>query len=164
MGNRVALFNMINPIPSQQERSDRNATMKITAYNCICSTLFIGCYSSAMITLTGDDKEKMYTGRIHFIITKDGTKYEFDTLPMISNDSFAEEATNKLVSIPLSEMVIGISGGKEVAIPLSDVDKVLVHKFDTGRTIGAVVGTVFGVALVGFIVFAATFKMNLGNK
>jgi hypothetical protein len=56
-------------------------------------------------------------------------------------------------------MVRGISGGKAVAIPLTDVDKVLVRDSDAGLTILAVV------AVSAIIVGAAagSFKLNFGK-
>jgi hypothetical protein len=67
------------------------------------------------------------------LVTKDGTKYEF------------EGATGTISA----GMVRGISGGKAVAIPLSNVDKVFARESNTGLTILlVVVGTVAVVALI----------------
>jgi hypothetical protein len=62
-----------------------------------------------MIDPTGDEKDKMYSDRIQFIITKDGTKYDFDTPPIFSNNTIVGKAV-KSVSIPLSD-VSKVNGG-----------------------------------------------------
>jgi hypothetical protein len=60
---------------------------KIAAGVCISSTLFMGCYSSSMIDLAGDEKEKIYTSDITSVLTKEGKKYEFENPPVVANDT-----------------------------------------------------------------------------
>jgi hypothetical protein len=109
-----------------------NATMKLTA--CICSTFFMGCYSSAMVWPPGDDTEK-----IQLIITKDGTKYEFDTPPAFSNGVFVGVEKKRSVSIPLSSVSKTYSDGKIQFVVTNDSTK---YQFDTPFTIsdGVIVG------------------------
>jgi hypothetical protein len=128
-----------------------NATMKLTAWICIFSTGLLGCTSTTLIQPEGENQEKLQSGEIESVVMKDGTKYEF-------------EGTQK--GTVAAGMVRGISGGKAVAIPLSDVDKVLVRESNTGLTILAVlVGTVVGVVAVSVIVFIGSggFSMNMGG-
>jgi hypothetical protein len=94
-----------------------NTASKSLAWICIYSTLFMGCYSSALISPTGEDKDKMYSGRIESIITKDGLKYEFDIPPVLSNGAF-----------------VGVDEKGAVSIPLSEVSEVHVTKFDIAKT------------------------------
>ena len=60
---------------------------RVVAWTCIFSTLFMGCYSSVLIDPTGEEKEKMYSGEIQAVITKQGTKYWFEKPPTIVNDA-----------------------------------------------------------------------------
>ncbi len=80
---------------------------RIAAWTCIFSTLLMGCYSSVMIEPTGLEKEKIYSGRIKSEVTKDGTVFWFD--PLAVADSTA---------------IVGVVNGKQVSIPLSDVESV----------------------------------------
>jgi len=64
-----------------------NTRGKTVAWICIFSILLCICYSSSMIDPTGDDTDKVYSNRIEFIITNDGTKYECDAPPAISRNS-----------------------------------------------------------------------------
>jgi len=107
---------------------------KVALWVSIFSTLFMGCYSSAMIDPKGDEKEKIYSGKIASVVTKDGTKYEFDKAPTIVNDTIVGEGK---VSTEAGFIT------KQVSIPLSDVVKVNVKEFDLGKTIWG------GVAIVG---------------
>jgi len=75
---------------------------------------------------------------------KDGTKYEFE-----GNQG----------GTVIAGMVRGISGGKAVAIPLTDVDKVLVRKSDAGLTILAVVAA--SAIIIGVAV--GSLKQSLGK-
>lgn len=66
----------------------------------------------------GDGKGKIYMDRIQFIITKDSTKYEFDTPPKVSDDH-----------------IVGLALNKSTSIPLSDVSQVCVTKFKAAETV-----------------------------
>ena len=124
-----------------------NLTMKLTAWICIFSSGLLGCSSTTLIQPEGENQEILYSGQIEGVVTKDGTKYEF-------------EGNQK--GTLAAGMVRGISGEKAVAIPLSDVDKVLVRESNTGLTILAVV--VGGVAVVGLLIAATGgVKMNMGG-
>ena len=119
-----------------------NATMKLTAWICIFSAGLLSCTSTTLIQPEGENQEKLSSGEIESVVMKDGTKYEF-------------EGNQK--GTVVAGMVRGISGGKAVAIPLSDVDKVLVRESNTGLTILAVVvGTVAGVVAVSVIVWVGS--------
>ena len=77
---------------------------KIVAIACIFSILLTGCYISTLIEPTGDEKQKIYTHEIAYIITKDGTKHEFATKPTITKDAIVG-TTKESVSIPLVNVV-----------------------------------------------------------
>jgi hypothetical protein len=102
------------------------ATMKIIACICIFNTLFMGCYSSAMISPTGEDKDLIYTNKIETILTKDSTKVAFDSPPVV-----------------LSSAVVGDTGGVRVVIPFDNIKEVQLLKYGTGRAIG--IGVAIGV-------------------
>ena len=74
-----------------------NITTKITVYICISSTLFTGCYSSAMISTAGKDRDLIYTNTIETVITKDSTECKFDSPPVVVSDT---TVTKRFVSIP----------------------------------------------------------------
>jgi hypothetical protein len=78
-------------------------TGRIVAWLCIFSTLLTGCYSSALIDPTGNDKAKVYSKDIEYIIMKDGTRHEFAAPPTIADDIIVW-TTTKSVSIPLSDV------------------------------------------------------------
>jgi hypothetical protein len=84
-------------------------TCKIIAVACIFSTLFMGCYSSGLIEPTGDERDKMYSDNIEYVILKDGTKHEFYTPPSITNDVIVGK-TKHSVSIPLSDVATFYTG------------------------------------------------------
>ena len=91
-----------------------NRTGKQVAWVCIVSTLVMGCYSSAMIDPRGDDKDRMYTDRIEVVITKEGTKYDFDASPSIVDSAIVGSQPGYQVSLPLSSVAtISASDGKE---------------------------------------------------
>jgi len=120
-----------------------NCTIRIVAGLCIFSTLFTGCYSSALIDPTGDEKDRIYTDNIKMVISKDGTKYEFDPPATVGSNAIVGTA-----KIRVSEGYIT----KQVSIPMSDVEKVQVSQFSPTNTILLALGLGAIVALV----FAAT--------
>ena len=82
---------------------------KAVACLCIFSIMLVGCYSSTMIDPGGGEKEKMHSGRIKSVILMDGTRYAFDGVPTVVNDTIFGEVTPiesepAEVSIPLSEL------------------------------------------------------------
>ena len=132
--NGLTLVLITNAIPHQPERSAMNATMRLTAWICIFSTGLLGCTSTTLIQPEGENQEKLSSGEIESVVMKDGTKYEF-------------EGTQK--GTIAAGMVRGISGGKTVAIPISDVDRMLVRESDTVLTILLLgVGTAAVVAII----------------
>jgi hypothetical protein len=135
-----------NEFPHLQERSAMNATIRLIAWICILSTGLLGCTSTTLIQPEGANQEKLSSGEIESLVTKDGTKYEF-------------EGTKK--GTLADGMVRGISGGRAVAIPLSDVDKILVRESNTGLTILLV--AVGAVAVVAIIVALAGGSKSTGS-
>jgi hypothetical protein len=121
--------------------------MRLAAWICIFSSGLLGCTSTTLIQPDAENQEKLYSGEVESVVTKDGTKYEFEG-----------NQKGKVVA----GMVRGISGGKAVAIPLSDVDTVLLVESNTGLTVLAVL--VGGAAVVALIVaVTGGVKTNTGG-
>ena len=118
---------------------------KVVAWLCIFSTLFMGCYSSVTIDPTRNEKEKIYSGTIESVLTKDGTAYVFRIAPTIVNDTIVGVIELGWNPATMSQDV------RQVRIPISDVAQVSVSKIDTGRT---VLGVLVGLGSVALI-FAA---------
>lgn len=91
-------------------------------------------FLTAMIDPTGDEKDKVYSNKIEFIITNDGTKYEFDAAPTLSNGA-----------------VVGLVKGSQVSIPVSDISKVGIRKVDADATTFAVLGGVAAAAALAMV-------------
>jgi uncharacterized membrane protein YuzA (DUF378 family) len=98
-------------------------TSEVVVWSCILNTLLVGCFSSAMISPTGDEKEKVYTDEIEVVITKDGTKYEFDIPAGVASNA-----------------IVGPVNHNRVSVPLSEVEKVQVSSFSYTKTVLLVVG------------------------
>jgi hypothetical protein len=118
---------------SKDGRKQMKKASKFVAWVCICSTLFVGCYTWAMIDPTGEKKERIYEERIDYVLTRDSTEYEFDK--PAKADSTA---------------IVGEIDGKQVSIPLSGVSRVRVRPFSLTWTIVAAFFSSLG--LLGLIV------------
>ena len=70
----------------------------------MCSTLFVGCYSSTLLTPGGDGDDKVDPGSIRAIVTSDSTRFAFDRPPTITNDAVVGEVDGELASIPMSDV------------------------------------------------------------
>ena len=123
-----------------------NATMRLTAWICIFSTGLLGCTSTTLYKPDDENQEKLSSGEVESVIMKDGTKYEF-------------EGNHK--GTISAGMVRGISGGKTVALPLSDVDKMLVRESNTVLTVLLV--AVGAVAVVAIIVALSGGSKSTGS-
>jgi hypothetical protein len=132
----------ITILPTSTREVPMNATMRLTAWICIFSTALLGCTSTTLYKPDGENQEKLHSGEIESVVTKDGTKYEFEGAKKGTLDA---------------GMVRGISGGKAVAIPLSDVDKMLVRESNTVLTVLLV-----GVGAVAVV--AAIVALSGGSK
>ncbi len=116
--------------------------IKTVACLCTLTTLFMGCYTSAMIDPQSNERDKIYSGNIKYLVTKDGRKYVFRTAPNIVNGAIVgviEAAQNPGL---MNEDV------KQVSIPISDVASVSISEIDTPRTVVAVVAVVGSIALI----------------
>jgi hypothetical protein len=118
---------------TRRRRTHMTRAGKATACVCIFSVLYMGCYISTLIDPTGAERDKMHTGKIEYLITKDSTKFEFDRSPTVTKDA-----------------IVGQVKGEQVSIPLSDVANVYVSEFGYWKA----VQTTVGVAVIG--VFVAT--------
>lgn len=68
-------------------------TGKVVAWTCIFTTLFMGCYTSAMIDLKDDLWGRIPTDRIEWVATRGGTKYQFVAPPVFVKDTIVIRPT-----------------------------------------------------------------------
>lgn len=83
---------------------------KAVAWACLFSPLFMGCYSSTMIDPAGDERGRIYSGKIEYVVTKDSARYEFVKSPAIDNGRIvgrvaSQENARVTLSLPLSELM-----------------------------------------------------------
>ncbi len=116
---------------------------KAVAWACIFSTLLMGCYSSMMIDPKGDGRDKIYSDRIRYVVTKDSTKYVFATPPTVSNDA-----------------IVGVANNDSVSIPLSSVSEVYVTKSEPAKTM---VVLLVGATVVAVCVVLLTNRPSGGH-
>jgi len=117
------------------------ATNKSIAWLCIFSTCLAGCYSSSLID-PANERDRVYSDKIDYVVTYDGTKYEFSSPPSIVNDTI------------IGDVKVKVPGGtitKQVSIPISDVTRVGVSKFNATSTVLLIVavGAAVGLILAG---------------
>jgi hypothetical protein len=114
-------------------------TGKAVAWTCILGTLCMGCYSSALIKPTAAEKERIYTDRIDYVVTKDGKEHVFHGAPVVANDTIVG---CEAVSIVHASWVL-----EQVSIPLSDVAQVSVSRVNARKTMtwACVVGATIAV-------------------
>jgi hypothetical protein len=110
---------------------------KITACACIFSTLFMGCYTTALIDPAGEEKGKVFSNEILQVVTKDSVEYAFDQPANIVNDTIVG-----VIGVPVKEGILK----KTVSIPLSNVSTVTVNDFSVLWTV-VVAGTAVGLLL-----------------
>jgi len=118
---------------------------RIIAWLCVFSTLLTGCYSSSLID-PANERDRVYSDRIDYVVTYDGTKYEFSSPPSIVNDTI------------IGDVKIKVPGGtmtKQVSVLISDVTRVGVSKFNATSTVLLVVA---GAAAVGLILVGMLAK------
>jgi hypothetical protein len=180
-----------------------NAARKTIAWICIFSILFVGCYGSALIDPKGEEKERIYSDKIEYVITKDGTKREFVTPPAIMSNALVPKQS---VSIPLSDVaqfnagdgkgkiymdriqfiitkdstkyefdtppkvsddhIVGLALNKSTSIPLSDVSQVCVTKFKAAETVllsVAVAGLLYLIIAEALLVHDMNEVINQGK-
>lgn len=115
---------------------------KILAWVCIFSTLFMGCYTSFLTEPTGLEKQKPEPIKVKTVVTKDGTVYRFDPPAMAD-----------------STEIVGVVNGKQVSIPLSDVESVTTSSGRTSVILGLIV---FGAILSGWLLMWFIFGIHFG--
>jgi hypothetical protein len=119
---------------------------------CIFSMLSMGCYSAALIDPAGPEKDDVYTEKIKGVVTKDGTKYDFEAPAKVVSNAIVGS-----VKIPMSP---GYTL-KEVAIPLSEIEKVQISRFSAGNTALLVVALGLAVLLVYEVIFVDTMTEGI---
>jgi hypothetical protein len=118
-----------------------NRITKTVSWVSIFSTLFMGCYTSTLIDPTGDDKGKIDSEKILYVVTNDNMKYRFQEPPRIVNDS-----------------IIGIVNGKEVTLPMSDVKSVCVKEKGVSTAFIVFLGT--GLVVMGVVVAIIAYGLK----
>lgn len=85
-----------------------NAARTLVVWLCILSILLTGCFGTVMVKPEGDDKERVCSNEIEYVITKDGKGYQFDTPPTVVNDTIVGEAklNRDKVSIPIFDAAV----------------------------------------------------------
>jgi hypothetical protein len=73
---------------------------KGVAWICVFTTLCTGCSSAVLVRPTGEEKQKMYLGKVAYVVTMDSTKYTYETPPTVVNDTIV----NGFRRIPLSDV------------------------------------------------------------
>jgi hypothetical protein len=101
------------------------------------SLLSMGCYSSALIDPKGDERDKIYSGEIEYIVMKDSAKYVFDRTPEVVRDS-----------------IVGTTDCRQVSLPLVDVAAAGIREMDW-------TATAIAVGLTGAV--AVAVSVHLGN-
>jgi len=108
--------------------------VKTVAWIFVFPALLIGCLGSETIVKpTGDEKERIHSETIVYVVLKDSTKYEFDVPPAIVRDE-----------------IVGKVNGKQLSIPVSDVAVVCVNRisFLTNVALSAIFGLAVAVPIV----------------
>ena len=111
---------------------------KVVASISICSTFCIGCYSATITYGTEEGNEKAKSITIQALVTKDSTRVEFDSAPIISHGA-----------------VVGEVDGRPIAIPTSEVATYESEDLSAFGTVGVIVGLA-AVAGALFYAFVAT--------
>ncbi len=114
----------------------------VVAGSGLFTLLLTGCYSSVLVSPTGEEKERIRSDRISFVLTKADTMYAFQTAPTVVKDSI------------VGEVPVQLTGGvmpRRVSIPLSEVAAVSVKEFKPVSTI------VVSLSMVSFMYFLAAW-------
>jgi hypothetical protein len=130
-------------------------TTKIVAGICIFSTLFMGCSSSMLIDPAGADKDKIQSGGIEYVVTKDSTMHKFYW------PARADSCT--VVGVVLTQ-VGGESSPVQVWIPLSDIQWVYVRQFDASTTLIVFGSIIAGLALGTALLLAAASHIDMSSN
>jgi len=97
---------------------------KVVAWLCIFSTLLMGCYSSTLIAPTRDERSKMHSYTIEYIVMRDGRQVDF-SVPPAACDTAIFYGQYRSVSIPVSDIVEVNSGGKVGVVHLDRIRSVM---------------------------------------
>jgi hypothetical protein len=108
---------------ARRRKTHMNNATRLVAWVCIFSTPLAGCYTSSLIEQNGAEKERIYSGNIESVVTKDGKRYEFEKPPVVANDTIVGGAKCMWHTKVNQE---------ETSIPDSDV--ALVGKSNSGNT------------------------------
>lgn len=114
----------------------------------ILSTLCMGCYSEELIKPTAAERERICTGRIDYVRTKNWKKLEFVEPPVVVNDAIVGR---QWASFWTTE---------EVSIPLSDVAEVSVYRFNTLKTL-TLVGAIGATIVATYAIIETIYIPNL---
>jgi hypothetical protein len=118
--SREPIFPMETARSSKCEDNIEGGSMRLMCIILSFTILFVGCYSSELIDLNGEDiqvsrsteqethstEQRTYPSEIEYVVTRDGKQYHFDTPPTIVNYSIGN------VSLTEIEYVITKDGTK----------------------------------------------------
>lgn len=132
-------------------RTHMGTATKAMAWVSIFSTLFMGCYSSVLVDLKRDEKDRLSSYRIKYVVTKDSRKYEFEKPPAVVKDSIVGK-----VKIPLSRGYLT----EQVTIPISDVTEVYAEELNRLGTVYLVLGIAGAVVGLTYLCWRNSFHFS----
>jgi hypothetical protein len=122
-----------------------NRIFRIVAWVTTVSMCVTGCYTSSLIEPVAGDEGELYSQDIEIVVTRDGTKYQFDDVPRPTI---------------VKGSIVGYVKRTQVIIPIAEVSKVYVSKVDAGMTTLAVIA---GAVVVLAAIFIISFNNALGD-
>jgi hypothetical protein len=125
-------------------------TGRAVAWICMFSTLLVGCYTSAAID-PGAQKERMYSERITYIVTKDSTMYKFNYSPPTIHPEYLRGMAD--FRTPKGNST------REVILPLANIAHVGVREFQVETTLW----TVLGIAAAIGVAYAVAYGIAVAN-
>jgi hypothetical protein len=137
-----------------QEEGHMEKASKGVTWICIFSTLLTGCYSSATVGPDSFAEVRLHHNRIIYVVTKDGTRYDFDKQPTVTEKGICGDSN------------VHVEGGfvrRPVVISPSDVAQICVKELDGPDTTRAVLWTVAIVAVVTAVLVVANNPPFQGN-
>ena len=123
-----------------ERRINMGKARKGVSWICILCTFLVGCYSSAA-TVEPNGEGKLPSGKIFSVVTKDSTRYQFDTPATAVGDSIVGK-----VGISTE----GVATKQRVSIPVTDVAYTSLKIYRPASTIVLVIAVASGLLIAGF--------------
>ena len=127
----------------QEKERSRGTGQQRRCVGLYCQLLSWWVLQFGGVLLGWPKEEKMHAGTIEYVTTMDGTKYEFDKAPGVTNDRIVGQA---------SLLQNGRTIKKDVSIPLAEVGTVRVREIDWMTTAGVAVSLVVVTGIVVYLV------------